>query len=238
MDEPPLRFCLAHHLSLKSLTTPLEKDSSILCILYEEIMKKGDLLPKRPSFPDEERAIPWLSMLIDAHYIVDKGIKSAIDSEIRKGRRLACKEGCSNCCKTHKDIPVYPLEIMGIAWYAKNKVNGREKDILMVQLRQTSRYKACPFLVEDRCSIHIIRPMACRQFNVFGRPCDEGEDPFYTRPQDLLPPVTRHVEQAFFIMLPFHGVEKESERIKVIEQRIIHRMVKNLKECNWRLLLT
>ncbi len=193
-------------------------------------------MPKRPSFPAEERAIPWLGLLIDAHHTVDKGVKKAIDSELRRGRRLACREGCSNCCRTHRDIPVYPLEIMGISWYVRNKINGRDRDILMSQLKQTGIHRPCPFLVEDRCSIHIMRPMACRQFNVFDRPCDDGEDPFYTRPHDLLPPVTRYIEQAFFIMLPFHGVERESDRIRAIEDRLMHRMVKNLKECNWRLL--
>ena len=77
---------------------------------------------------------------------------------------------------------------------------------------------------------------ACRQFNVFQRPCSEGEDPYYSRPEDLLPPVKRHVDQAFFIMLPFHGVEKESERIKAVESGAMHRFVKNMPECNWKML--
>jgi len=200
-------------------------------------MKKRDSLPKRPSFPVEERIIPWLGSLIDAYNIVDKGIKKAIDAELKKGRRLACRKGCSNCCKTHRDIPVYPLEIMGISWYVSNKMNHKDRETLYAQFKHAGIHRPCPFLIEDRCSIHIMRPMACRQFNVFGRSCDEGEDPFYTRPHDLLPPVTKHIEQAFFIMLPFHGVKKDSDRIKAIEDRVMHRMVKNLRECNWRLLI-
>jgi hypothetical protein len=76
--------------------------------------------------------------------------------------------------------------------------------------------------------------MACRQFNVFGKYCEEGEDPYYTRRCDVLSPVKKHVDQAFFVMLPFYGIEKESERIKIIESGAFHKMVKELHSCNWK----
>jgi len=76
--------------------------------------------------------------------------------------------------------------------------------------------------------------MACRQFNVFGKPCQEGEDPFYTRREDVLDPVKKYVDQAFFIMLPFYGVEKESERIKIVKTGAFHKMAKELHAFNWK----
>lgn len=76
--------------------------------------------------------------------------------------------------------------------------------------------------------------MACRQFNVFGSPCGEGEDPYYSRREDVMAPVKKHVDQAFFVMPPFYGVDKESERIKIIETGAFHRMVKELHACNWK----
>ncbi len=79
-----------------------------------------------------------------------------------------------------------------------------------------------------------MRPMACRQFNVFGKPCEEGEDPFYTRREDVLDPVKKYVDQAFFIMLPFYGVEKESERIRIVETGEFHKMAKELQAFNWK----
>ena len=107
---------------------------------------------------------------------------------------------------------------------------------MIKQLDSHRRSDPCPFLIIGECAIHPMRPMACRQFNVFQKPCSEGEDPYYTRPEDLLPPVKKHVDQAFLLMLPFHGVEKESERIRAVESGAMHRLVKNLPECNWKIL--
>lgn len=190
---------------------------------------------KRLSFP-EEKYLPWLSMLLDACHIVDKGVAGAIAAEKKKGRKLACAKGCSNCCSAHRDIPVYPLELMGISWYAADKITGPYRGTLREQLKEHTKNSPCPFLIEGACSIHPMRPMACRQFNVFEKQCEEGEDPYYTRIEDVLPPVKKYVDQAFFIMLPFHGVEKGSERVKAVENGALNRMVRVLQECNWRLL--
>lgn len=188
---------------------------------------------KRPSFPEDEKKLSWLKLLLDAYYIVDKGVAKAIDAEQRKGRKPACAKGCSNCCSTHKDIPVYPLEIVGISWYAAGKIKGPLREVLKTQLDNFKKSSSCPFLVEGVCSIHPVRPMACRQFNVFDKPCEEGEDPYYTRRGDVMDPVKKHVDQAFFIMLPYYGVEKETERVKVVETGGFHKLAKELQVCNW-----
>ncbi len=189
---------------------------------------------KRVSFPDDEKHKPWLGMLLDAYHIVDRGVSKSIEAERKKGRKLACAKGCANCCSTHNDIPVYPLEIIGILWYATEKITGQVRETLKRQLNAFTKSSPCPFLFEDGCAIHPLRPMACRQFNVFGRPCEVGEDPYYTRREDVMDPVKKYVDQAFFIMLPCHGVEKESERIKIIETGDIHNMVRELQACKWK----
>jgi Fe-S-cluster containining protein len=189
---------------------------------------------KRLSFPDDEKNHSWLKLLLEAYYIVDKGIVQAIDAEKKTGRKLACAKGCSSCCKTHKDIPVYPLELIGISWYVTEEMTGAGRELLRKQLESHKKDDPCPFLMEGACSVHPVRPMACRQFNVFGKPCEEGEDLYYTRREDVLSPVKKYVDQAFFIMLPFYGVEKESERIKIVETGAFHKMVKELNACNWK----
>ena len=74
-------------------------------------------------FPDEESRFPWLSMLLDSYAIIDEGISVAVvKEETEKNIKLACKEGCHNCCRTHKDIPVYPIELVGIYWFSTEKV--------------------------------------------------------------------------------------------------------------------
>ena len=199
--------------------------------------KKSSSGNRRVSFPDDEKNHPWLSALLEAYCIVDKGIARAIDAEKKKGKKLACAKGCSNCCKTHKDIPVYPLELVGISWYITEKIAGPAREFLRKQLESYKKFDPCPFLVKGACSVHLMRPMACRQFNVFGRACDEGEDPFYTRRADVMDPVKKYVDQAFFVLLPFYGVQKESERIRIVETGAFHKMAKELQAFNWKSLV-
>jgi Fe-S-cluster containining protein len=132
---------------------------------------------------------------------VDKGIGKALRKEMRKQRKVACSKGCSSCCKTHQTIPVYPLKLVGISWYAIEKISGHEREILKNQLKSYKENNPCPFLLNGSCMIHPMRPISCRQFIVFGKPCAESEDPYYTRLKDVLPPVKRHIDQAFFITL-------------------------------------
>jgi Fe-S-cluster containining protein len=196
--------------------------------------KKKPAKAKRFSSSVDENLHPWLPALLDAYYIVDKGIAEAVESKNRKGRELACSKGCSYCCSTHRDIPVYPLELVGISWYVIEKVSGSLREVLRDRLENYSQNSPCPFLIDSICGVHLVRPMACRQFNVFGKPCSAGEDPYHTRREDVLSPVKKHVDQAFFIMLPFYGVEKESDRKGLIEQGAMHKMVRVLQECNWQ----
>ncbi|NIP73331.1 MAG: hypothetical protein GWO16_10025 [Gammaproteobacteria bacterium] len=37
---------------------------------------------QRPSFPGDELVYPWLSMLLDAYHIADKGVAEAIRREL------------------------------------------------------------------------------------------------------------------------------------------------------------
>jgi Fe-S-cluster containining protein len=190
--------------------------------------------PERLSFPADARIHPWLPLLLDAYYMVDKGIAEAVKMESRKGRKLACIKGCSSCCKTHSTIPVYPLELIGLSWYVTEKIKRSERELVRAQLRNYKENDPCPFLVGGVCSVHPMRPISCRQFNVFGTPCAEGEDPYYTRREDVLSPIRKYVDRAFFIMLPFYGIQSEAKRWKIIESGVVHQVVKLMQTCKWR----
>ncbi|MBS1233386.1 MAG: hypothetical protein H6R42_1040, partial [Nitrospirae bacterium] len=142
--------------------------------------------------------------------------------------------GCWNCCKTHQTIPVYPLELVGLSWYVTEKITGPEREIIKTQLRSYKENDPCPFLVNGGCSVHPMRPVSCRQFNVFGTPCAEGEDPYYTRREDVLSPIKKYTDRAFFIMLPFYGLKDENERWKIIESGAVHQVVKLMQTCKWK----
>lgn len=57
-------------------------------------------------------------MLLDAYATTDAGVAEGIRREQVGGRALACGKGCSSCCRTHTTIPAYPLELIGMSWYA------------------------------------------------------------------------------------------------------------------------
>jgi len=187
----------------------------------------------RLKFPEETRH-PWLPLLLDAYAVIDQGVARAIKKERKGGFKLACKRGCANCCRAHTDIPLYPLEIVGIYWYSTEKINGPSREKLKAQLRAGGAGPPCPFLVEGACSIHPMRPVSCRQFNVFGKPCAEGEDPFFTRREDVLTPIKEYAERAFYIMLPFYGITDGEERRRAVEKGYLHTQAQNLQRCDWK----
>lgn len=185
-------------------------------------------------FKNDEEVQPWLTMLLDAYAIVNSGIDKAIAKYQKKtGLALACKEGCCSCCRTHRDIPVYPLELVGIYWYVIEKVGGPKRDLLKGQLYQYKGEAQCPFLVQSSCSIHAMRPISCRQFNVFRKACSEGEDPYYTRRKEVLSPPREITDRAFAVMLPFYGVTGRDEIVKFIKHNLIHTHVKVLQSLKW-----
>ena len=189
-------------------------------------------IPKRLSFPEED-SVKWLPMLLDAYHIADRGIAMAIQKRVARGERLACAKGCSTCCATHVTIPVYPLEVVGIYWYVIEKFMGPERKLLRDQLARFKKGSPCPFLMEGACSIHPMRPLACRHFNVFNRPCRPGEDPFYTRRHDVLTPDEKFKARAISAMLPFHGIRERAKRKLAARSGFLDRQVQNLHEIDW-----
>lgn len=170
-------------------------------------------------------------MLLNAYAIMDEGVARDIKRYEKSGKKLACRRGCSNCCKTHRDIPVYPLEIVGIYWYVIEKIKEPLRSEIKISL--INHKEGCPFLINKVCSIYEMRPLACRQFNVFGEPCKEGEDPYYTRPHDVLKPKGHYLGEALFETAPFYGVYDEKQKIEFINSGRMNSLVKSLLHYPW-----
>ncbi len=191
----------------------------------------------RLSFPDDEKKLSWLSLLLEAYAVVDRGVFVAVAEEKRRwNKRLACRKGCDNCCRTHADIPVYPLELVGIYWFVSEKMADPLREVLRGRLSENRDGNECPFLVNDSCSVHLIRPVSCRQFNVFGNPCGEGEDPYYTRRSDVLTPIQGYTNKAFSTVLPFYGIAEGEGQAQAVN-RIIHTQAVNLQTYDWKRLV-
>ena len=199
-------------------------------------MEIDDAYPeKRLCFPESEAKLVWLTLLLDAYSIVDQGVEQEIARQAEsEGRELACRKGCANCCRIHAAVPIYPLEMAGMAWYCTEEVRGEDRETLIQQLESFQEGRPCPFLVGDACAVHALRPMACRQFNVFGTPCAEDEDPFYNRREDVLTPLEAFKNKAFWVTLPFYGILDDMDKEIAIKENQIHRQVRVLQQCNWK----
>ncbi|MCS7203388.1 MAG: YkgJ family cysteine cluster protein [Thermodesulfovibrio sp.] len=186
----------------------------------------------RLTFPEDEKIHKWLSLLLNSYAVMDEGVYSEIKKRQKKGESLACRKGCSSCCKTHQDIPVYPIEIVGIYWYVIEKTDEPLRSKIKRSLIAHKKDDPCPFLIDDICSIYPIRPLACRQFNVFNKACSEGEDPYYTRPNDVLKPGA-YLGKAIFETISFYGVYSEDEKIEFINSGKLNSLVKVLQRYPW-----
>ncbi|MDA8085845.1 MAG: YkgJ family cysteine cluster protein [Nitrospiraceae bacterium] len=207
---------------------------------------------ERLRFPEDEARLPWLPILLEAYSVIDAGVLHATDElEKRQNKKLACRKGCGHCCRSHTDIPFYPLELTGIYWFCMEKMEQAAREELKEKIRgrcgagaAPRREEGCIFLhlsssqPGGACSIHQLRPAACRQFNVFGRPCAPGEDPFFTRRGDVLTPVREYMDRALFVMMPFYGIHGEAQREKAVREGFFLRtQAMNLQKQNWTELL-
>jgi len=193
---------------------------------------------KAVRFPADEARHPWLPVLLRMHALVDAGIATAVRSEERRrGVRKACRSGCDVCCRTQSDIPVFQIELAGISWYSVEKLEAKTRGAVRAGLeRHVPGARECPFLVERSCAVHPVRPIACRLFTVFGRPCAEGEDPFHERRADMLAPPPGLLARAYREMLPSHGVTEPKDQDAWLERGLINTLAVNLPTCEWRTL--
>lgn len=182
---------------------------------------------------EDEARLPWLSILLTMQQTINDGVGQAIGEGEQAGRKLACGRGCATCCRTHGDIPVYPLELMGMYWFAVEKLAGDIRQRVQTQLENHQQLDSCPFLVDEACAIHPVRPMACRLFNVFDTVCAAGEDAFHTRPADVLPPPEAAKRAALMAMLAHHSVESDADRATVVDSGAVHQLAKNLRTLPW-----
>lgn len=193
-------------------------------------------LSRRLHFPEDEKKLPWLPLLLDAYAIADTGVSIALRGEEKRRKvKLACAKGCGNCCVHQKDLPFYPHELVGIYWYVSEKMVQPMRAILRDRLAGHAVGSACPFLVDNSCSIHPVRPIGCRQFNVFQKPCGEGEDPYYSRRDDVLVPLPEYIDRAFAAVLSFYNIKKESDPAKAVG--LVRSQIMNLQTYDWKKLV-
>lgn len=172
--------------------------------------------------------LPWLTALIEAGSILDRGVARAIAGS---GRAPACGPGCHACCS--QPIPISTIEAQGLRWFALSHLRGDLANVVGTALA-LQRQSPCPFLVDGACAVYPLRPLACREYIVFNTPCRPGERPDQTRPRDVLPLPRIAQLQAFSALLPFYGVKDDAARQAALQNRLVLHDTRILQQLDWQ----
>ena len=181
----------------------------------------------RVRFPEAEARLPWLASLLDAYAVLDAGIARAV---AEGGRQPACRAGCVACCSNA--IPASTLELLGLKWFALERLTAPVRRELIRSLRHV-RPGRCPFLLGAVCPVYPLRPMACREFVVFGRRCSAGEQPCLTRPHDQLPLPAAAQREAFSLLAPHYAARAVMEGHGAEDRRVVLGDTRLLQEEDW-----
>lgn len=80
---------------------------------------------------------------------------------------LSCEKGCSLCCKT-VDMPFSELEFEYLKTGFYSLDSETQKIVLnnIEKIAETSDKAACPFLIDNECSVYKYRGLICRTFGL------------------------------------------------------------------------
>lgn len=106
--------------------------------------------------------------------------QNATEKAQTRGVRVACCEGCSHCC--HQRVCLLAHEVFAIVDHVESHFSVEEKTVTVARLKDYTeavgaitteerdrRNISCPFLQENRCTVHPARPMNCRSFHSLDR---------------------------------------------------------------------
>jgi len=174
------------------------------------------------SCSDRTSTVPLSQLLSALRSLTDTVVDAAIARERAAGREISCKAGCAACCRQLVPLSVteaqqLPELIAGLneahracvmARFDEAISKLRESGMLprLEEFSALSRAEReelatdyfrlgipCPFLEEESCSIHPIRPVICRQYLVTSAPA-HCADP---SPQNIAPvPLAANVLRA------------------------------------------
>jgi Fe-S-cluster containining protein len=198
-------------------------------------MKKTPKHKIRSQQPDEVK-YPWLSLLLDAYWLVDEANKNNLPAEIdRRGETIACHQGCCACC-LRPAVPILEIEFAGISWYACEKLTDPIRGRVRQQLTDYKSSTQCPLLVDKQCSIYPMRPLACRHFYLFGSSCIDNDDPWETRQKDIWRDTSNTAFRASMVILPYYGIHDIKEKQEAFQDGIMVRLAQQMHHLNWRLI--
>lgn len=73
---------------------------------------------------------------------------------------ILCREGCSHCCEKG-DYPISQLELEYLM-QGFIELDDNIKQAIKTNITNMEKGGACPFLINNRCSVYSHRPIVCR----------------------------------------------------------------------------
>ena len=191
-------------------------------------------LKKNPRPREEAEAkYTWLTLLLDGYHIYDTGAKIEQAEEEQKRRsKIACCEGCVSCC-LRPSAPATELEVMGIWWFIKNKLDEDIKSDLIQRLVDFRTRVECPFLINRNCAVYQLRPLACRILHAFGTPCPDDKMIMEAKGADIWIPSRDVGRKAAMAMLPYYGFSRTQDKVRAFEAGFFTTHSRPLLEINW-----
>lgn len=155
----------------------------------------GQLPPARVQVPNIPLRLT--SLIPPLQQLCNGLVELAIQREIQKGAKVSCQKGCGVCCR--QLVPLSPPEAFYLADYVRSlppkrkvalekrfkiiKEAMKDKGLIEIleKIEDTGEHKIlggeyfqlglpCPFLEDNTCSIHPMRPFSCREYNVISPP--------------------------------------------------------------------
>jgi Fe-S-cluster containining protein len=151
------------------------------------------------SCSDRTSTVPLSQLLSTFRSLTNRVVDAAVKRERNAGREISCKAGCGACCRQLIPLSVtearqLPRLIAGLEEAHRSRVMARFDEAIS-KLRANDMWDRlernstlsrdqrlelaieyfrlgipCPFLEEESCSIHPIRPVICRQYLVTSAP--------------------------------------------------------------------
>jgi Fe-S-cluster containining protein len=124
------------------------------------------------ALPGHKTPARGLYLIREVYQFTDDMMTRCLKSETR----LACKKGCFWCC--YLRVKVTPLEVMGIVDYLRSDLKPGEISDLRQRMVRTDEItpgmdgqqrvcanRMCPLLVDGKCLVYPVRPIACRIYH-------------------------------------------------------------------------
>ncbi len=88
---------------------------------------------------------------------LDKELENYFNSQ---APYIHCKKGCADCCKKG-DYPMTDIELKYLM-LGYEKLDLETKATVQENIKKMKKGEACPFLINNECSVYNHRPIICR----------------------------------------------------------------------------